>query len=166
MTVSAVSIQAHWRIVDLPLQAPAWKQALPVLRELRHAATFSSVNDLLENPDDQGVRFFGVFSPEECLGVAGYRIMLNTSSGRKLYVDDLVTTTSSRSSGVGRFMMAELKRRAALSGCSTLALDSGVQRHDAHRFYLHERMAISAHHFDLTLSSPPEPVSPTSDPSR
>jgi hypothetical protein len=28
-------------------------------------------------------------------------------------------------------------------------LDSGVQRHDAHRFYLTNRMVISSYHFRL-----------------
>jgi hypothetical protein len=32
-----------------------------------------------------------------------------------------------------------------------LDLDSGVHRHDAHRFYLRERMLISAHHFTKPL---------------
>jgi hypothetical protein len=32
-----------------------------------------------------------------------------------------------------------------------LDLDSGVQRHDAHRFYLRERMHISSHHFTKRL---------------
>ncbi|MGZ5001726.1 MAG: GNAT family N-acetyltransferase, partial [Chthoniobacterales bacterium] len=30
-------------------------------------------------------------------------------------------------------------------------LDSGVQRFDAHRFYLMKRMKISSHHFSLEL---------------
>ncbi|MGZ5023946.1 MAG: GNAT family N-acetyltransferase, partial [Chthoniobacterales bacterium] len=34
-----------------------------------------------------------------------------------------------------------------------LTLDSGVQRFDAHRFYLMKRMKISSHHFVLDLSS-------------
>ena len=34
---------------------------------------------------------------------------------------------------------------------SLIDLDSGVQRHDAHRFYLRERMAITSHHFAKNL---------------
>jgi GNAT superfamily N-acetyltransferase len=70
---------------------------------------------------------------------------------RRLYVDDLVTTASSRSAGVGQALLAELEGRARAAGCAVLDLDSGVQRHDAHRFYLRERMAISAHHFTKQL---------------
>jgi hypothetical protein len=44
-------------------------------------------------------------------------------------------------------LLAELARRAAAAGCSVLDLDSGVQRHDAHRFYFREAMHISSYHF-------------------
>jgi hypothetical protein len=40
---------------------------------------------------------------------------------------------------------------ARAAGCQSLELDSGVQRFDAHRFYLRNRMAISSHHFRLAL---------------
>jgi coproporphyrinogen III oxidase len=40
---------------------------------------------------------------------------------------------------------------ARLAGGGELHLDSGVQRFDAHRFYLRHRMAIVGHHFALPL---------------
>jgi hypothetical protein len=40
---------------------------------------------------------------------------------------------------------------ARATGCAKLELDSGVQRFDAHRFYLRKRMIISSHHFSLEL---------------
>ena len=43
--------------------------------------------------------------------------------------------------------VAEARRR----GCAQFHLDSGVQRFDAHRFYLHKGMNISAHHFAMPL---------------
>ena len=83
--------------------------------------------------------------------VAGFRLIENLARGRVLYVDDLVTDASSRSHGYGRELMAWLMARALSGGCRTLELDSGVQRFDAHRFYLSNRMSISSHHFRLTL---------------
>jgi hypothetical protein len=35
--------------------------------------------------------------------------------------------------------------------CEGFTLDPGVQRFDAHRFYLMKRMKIAAHHFTLSL---------------
>jgi GNAT superfamily N-acetyltransferase len=71
---------------------------------------------------------------------------------RKLTVDDLVTTADGRSNGVGRALLRDLERRAREAGCTLLDLDSGVHRHDAHRFYLRERFVIAAHHFDRRLT--------------
>jgi GNAT superfamily N-acetyltransferase len=83
--------------------------------------------------------------------IAGFLLIENLARGRVLYVDDLVTDASSRSHGYGRELMAWLMARAQSGGCRTLELDSGVQRFDAHRFYLSNRMSISSHHFRLTL---------------
>lgn len=52
---------------------------------------------------------------------------------------------------VGRALLADLERRAREAGCKALDLDSGVQRYDAHRFYLREQMSILSHHFAKLL---------------
>jgi GNAT superfamily N-acetyltransferase len=83
--------------------------------------------------------------------VAGFRFVENMYSGRVLYVDDLVTDQHHRSGGHGKALFDWLVARAKAEGCQTLELDSGVQRFDAHRFYLVQRMLITAHHFRLTL---------------
>ena len=85
--------------------------------------------------------------------VAGYRYQDKLFSGKNLYVDDLVTDTTQRSRGHGRALLAWLVAEARARGCDNFELDSGVQRHDAHRFYLRERMKISSYHFVLPLTS-------------
>lgn len=139
-------------IFDMPPNSPRWQEALPVLAQLRPHLTPAMLEDVLREATPQGLRFLGAFSDDTCLGVAGWRIMTNTSVGRKLYIDDLVTAKESRSRGVGARLLDELKRRALDVGCAALELDSGVQRHGAHRFYLREHMVISSHHFSLTLA--------------
>jgi GNAT superfamily N-acetyltransferase len=87
----------------------------------------------------------------EVRSVAGFRVLQNLFSGRVLYVDDLVTGAAHRSSGHGAALMHWLVDHARSQRCDTLELDSGVQRFDAHRFYLGLRMEISSHHFRLSL---------------
>ncbi len=87
--------------------------------------------------------------------VAGYRITLNLALGRHLYVDDLATREDFRSRGCGGRMMAWLRDEAAAEGCGALTLDSGVQRHRAHRFYLVQGMDIVCHHFQQNLAGSP-----------
>jgi GNAT superfamily N-acetyltransferase len=84
-------------------------------------------------------------------GVAGFRVMDNLFSGRVLYVDDLVTDAAVRSRGYGKALLEWLVEQARAADCRSLELDSGVQRFDAHRFYLTNRMVISSHHFRLEL---------------
>ena len=81
------------------------------------------------------------------LGLAVYRAIEDTFNGRKLYVDDLVTTATRRSAGVGRGLMRALEQRARALGCPKLVLDSGSQRFNAHRFYFREGMTITAFNF-------------------
>lgn len=83
--------------------------------------------------------------------VAGYRITEFLAYGKFLYVDDLVTAEDARSKGYGKRMLDWLADVACEEGCESLHLDSGVQRHEAHRFYFREGMKISSYHFALAL---------------
>jgi len=87
-------------------------------------------------------------------GVAVWRLLLKTSAGLELYVDDLVTDETRRSAGVGATLLQYLERCARERGCALLSLDSGTQRHRAHRFYFREGMAASAFHFTKPLTPP------------
>jgi len=126
-------------------------EVLPVLQELRPHLTAESFTAVYAEGHPKGLRFTAAYDGDRCTGVAGWRILGCTVAVRRMYVGDLVTTASSRSAGVGQALLAELEGRARAAGCAVLDLDSGVQRHDAHRFYLRERMAISAHHFTKQL---------------
>lgn len=140
------------QLADLDLDDPRWDVALPVRQELRPHLDDASRRAVQSEGAPQGYRFTGAFADDgRCLGVAGWRLVATVVVGRKLYVDDLVTASSACGTGVGAALLAELERRARAAGCAVLDLDSGVQRHDAHRFYLRERMHISSHHFTKRL---------------
>ncbi len=138
-------------LVDLAPDDARWASALPVLQELRSHRTLQQLRASIEAGAQEGFRFLAAFVGDDCVGLAGWRFITNTSAGRKLHVDDLVTAASSRSRGVGSVLLQELEVRGRAAGCSILDLDSGVQRFDAHRFYLRERLHISAHHFEIPL---------------
>ena len=140
------------RLLEVPPRSPLWQHAAPVLRELRTMRSLEELERIGSDGAHQGLRFLGAFGDDdECLGVAGWRIVINTSAANKLYVDDLVTTASQRSTGVGRALLDELKTIGRAAGCSSIELDSGVTRYRAHRFYLREGFDIVAHHFSAAL---------------
>ncbi len=83
----------------------------------------------------------------EVRAVGGYRIPDQLVSGRVLYLDDLVTDDTQRSSGHGAELLAWLQEHARAEGCEYLELDSGVHRAGAHRFYCRHGLSIIAYHF-------------------
>lgn len=120
---------------------------LPVLRELRPHLDGPAFTEVYAEGHRQGLRFTAAFDGAECLGVAGWRVIATTQVGRKLYVDDLVTSPARRSTGVGHALLSWLREQARDLGCARLELDSGVQRHRAHRFYFREGLEIASFHF-------------------
>ncbi|MFF5976890.1 GNAT family N-acetyltransferase [Streptomyces sp. NPDC012769] len=147
------------KIIDLEPGDPRLEsELLPVLRELRPHLTPELFRDVYENGYRQGLRFSAAFAEDgprggACVGVAGWRIVINTSSVKKLYVDDLVTRETARSTGVGHALIAHLEAHARAAGCYELNLDSGTHRTGAHRFYLRERFDIVAFHFTRELKA-------------
>jgi hypothetical protein len=63
----------------------------------------------------------------------------------------LVSDRKYRQSGAGTVLFEWLVDYAKYNQCQQLHLDSGVQRHQAHRFYVRRGMDISSHHFVLSL---------------
>jgi hypothetical protein len=106
----------------------------PVMRELRAHLVEAEFVAMVRRQQSGGYRLAYLRHSEQVRAVAGLRLLENLVSGRLLYVDDLVTSSTERSKGYSKTL-----------------LDSGVQRFDAHRFYLTNRMIISAHHFVLKL---------------
>lgn len=124
--------------------------ALAVHRELRPQLPDAYAERMAE-VFAGGARMIAALDGERVIGLAVYRIHTNTHLGRHLYVDDLVTDSHLRSRGIGHTLMAWLREAAEAQGCTTLALDSGVQRADAHRFYFREGLTITSFNFKQSL---------------
>jgi GNAT superfamily N-acetyltransferase len=112
-------------------------------------------------PVDYAAKMARVFAGGACMivaaeheqvhGLAVYRIYEDTANDLHLYVDDLVTDEGERSKGIGKLLLGECRRVAHERGCKLLALDSGTQRRDAHRFYFREGLTITSFHFGKPL---------------
>jgi len=141
------------RFVDLDPGDPRLEtDLLPVLEELRPHLTPESFAGIYAEGHPEGLRFPAAYDDDgRCVGCAGWRIMATTVSGRKLYVDDLVTTATSRSRGVGKALLDHLVDCARQAGCRAIDLDSAVHRAAAHRFYFREGLQIASFHFARIL---------------
>jgi len=124
------------------LLAPEWlARAERVHRQLRPGLPADYAGRLCEVFANGG-RMAVVAEGEEVGAVALWRLIENTYEGRRLYVDDLVTDEAQRSQGVGKMLFDWLQAKARQLGCDVIALDSGVQRAGAHKFYFREGMFV------------------------
>lgn len=87
----------------------------------------------------------------EVRAVAGFRISELLFSGRSFYIDDLITRETDRSRGFGGELFDWLVAYAREQNCDVFSLDAGLERADAHRFYLAKGMKNVAHHFLIKL---------------
>ena len=133
------------------LREPAWlARAESVHRQLRPQLP-PEYEARLQVIFADGARMALVVDADSVCSVALWRVVENTYEGRRLYVDDLVSDETRRSSGAGKMLLDWLQAKAESLGCDVLALDSGVQRDRAHRFYFREGMHISSFCFRKVL---------------
>jgi GNAT superfamily N-acetyltransferase len=131
--------------------APDWlAKAEPVHRQLRTALP-AEYEAKMRRVFSGGGRMCVAIEGGEVAGVAVYRLHENTFAGRQLYVDDLVTDEPKRSTGVGRALLGYLEGKARALGFDHLALDSGTQRTQAHKFYFREGWVVNSFHFGKKL---------------
>jgi GNAT superfamily N-acetyltransferase len=123
----------------------------PVMQQLRTHLEQKDFLSKVRRQQLEGYRLVYLEDDGSVRAVGGFRVVENLASGKMLYVDDLVTDSACRSRGYGKALLNWLIEQARREQCQFLDLDSGVQRFDAHRFYLSNRLIISSHHFKLKL---------------
>ena len=138
--------------VRLAESAAEIARCFPVMLHLRPLLVADEFVGRVNAQQAQGYRLAYLEHEGAVVAVAGFRVMEMLSSGRTLYVDDLVTDPAHRSHGHGKAMLDWLQGYAREAGCETFSLDSGTQRWEAHAFYFRERMRVTSFHFAKTLT--------------
>ena len=126
-------------------------RCFPVMSQLRPLLIASEFASRVQAQQAEGYQLASLEHEGLVVSVAGFRFQNMLSSGKTLYVDDLVTDSAARSQGHGEAMLQWLIALAKEAGCNTFSLDSGTQRQDAHAFYLRQRMRITSFHFAIPL---------------
>lgn len=123
-----------------------------VMRELRpHLADLGAFTEAVVRSQMVGSQFVYLEAGGLVRSVTSFRLCHNLAWGYHMYVDDLVTRAQDHGHGYGSALIDWLISEARDRGCAQFHLDSGVQRFDAHRFYLHKGMNITSHHFGLSF---------------
>ncbi|KUP08459.1 acetyltransferase [Bacillus coahuilensis m2-6] len=103
--------------------------------QLRTDLSQQEYKDLFKVMKSEGYQMIGLVDKGDIKVLAGYAIRTNFYNKRHLYLYDLVAATEDRSKGYGNKMMQYLEQIASVNDCKFVALESGLMRVDAHRFY-------------------------------
>jgi GNAT superfamily N-acetyltransferase len=122
--------------------------AISVLRpHLRHEEFVSRVH----TQQQQGYRLLYLGDLSQVPSVAGFRILEYLAWGKVLYIDDLSTIPDERGRGHGRQLLEWLIEWGKSQACDEIHLDTGYQRHNAHRLYLRKGFELNCHHLSMCI---------------
>ncbi len=117
-------------------------EAFSVMHQLRtHLDEKTYLELVMEAKEKDMYRLFALYDQGEIVAVTGFKPMITLYYGRFVWVCDLVTDNSKRSNGYGEKLLSFVHEWADENGYERVALSSGLQRVDAHRFY-EEKMAM------------------------
>lgn len=125
----------------------AWLHRAERLHRTLRPALPAAYEAYLRRMFAEGARMAILHRSDEPKALAVYRIQHTSYQGRRFYVDDLVTDEAERGRGLGAAILDWCEATARSEQCDTFALDSGVQRAAAHRFYFRQGMTIASFGF-------------------
>lgn len=110
--------------------------AFPVMKQLRtHLDETAYLELVKEAKEKDSYRILALQAGNEIISVIGFKPMITLYYGRFVWVCDLVTDRNRRSGGSGQKLLDYVHGWAKENSYTSVALSSGLQREDAHRFY-------------------------------
>lgn len=122
-----------------------------VVFELRPNLTKEQFLDWMPEMEKQGYQIIFIEENGKAVSFCGFRRELLLYRGHSIYIDDLCTLPEARGKGHAGLLLDHVLELAKKEGLKSVHLDSGHQRHQAHRLYLNKKFRISSHHFEITL---------------
>ncbi|MDV4150731.1 GNAT family N-acetyltransferase [Clostridium sp. AL.422] len=110
-------------------------KAFPIMKQLRTHLIEETYLNLILDMKKEGYKMFSLYANDEIVAVAGVIKLTNLYYGKHVWVNDLVTDVSKRSNKYGQKLLSFIIEWAKENGCDVVALSSGIQRVEAHKFY-------------------------------
>lgn len=112
------------------------ERCYPVMKELRPHLTFEEYLSIYQEANaNDGYQIVAVEEQNKILAVMGYRFLSDYVRGKHVYIDDLVSTETARSQGLGAELLKYAERIAEDEGCRSLRLCTGIDNIRGIRFY-------------------------------
>lgn len=83
----------------------------------------------------EGYQLYALYHKEKMVALVGCSWRTNFYNKRHVFIYDLVTDENHRSLGYGEELLNYIHHLAKEEGAQYVALESGIFRKDAHRFY-------------------------------
>ncbi|ALC85247.1 acetyltransferase [Bacillus sp. FJAT-22090] len=112
-----------------------WLKAFPIMNQLRTDLTETTYLELLKDMQKDGYKLMGLFANGKIVFLAGFSWRVNFYNKRHIYIYDLVTDEANRSHGYGEKLLTYIHKWAKENKAEYVALESGIQRLNTHRFY-------------------------------
>ena len=108
-----------------------------VMKQLRsHLDEQTYIAIVKEAIAKEGYRQFALREKDRIVAVIGFQPMLTLYYGKYIWVCDLVTDAAARSKGYGEKLLSFVQDLVKSEGYESISLSSGIQREEAHRFYV------------------------------
>lgn len=112
------------------------ERCYPVMRELRPQLSLEDYFSIYEQShNSNGYEIVAIEDNNEIIAVMGYRFLYDYVRGKHVYIDDLVSTETVRSKGLGAELLKFAEHIAQQSGCKSLRLCTGIENERGVKFY-------------------------------
>jgi GNAT superfamily N-acetyltransferase len=125
-----------------------FEKCYPLIQQLRPHLELASFKDQVRRQIQLSGYTLAVLEVDDEMRAAiGFRVTEYLAWGKVLYIDDLVTDQINLGKGYAGALLDWVSEKGKELGCKQIHLDSGYQRHAAHRLYLNKKMKMVCHHF-------------------
>jgi len=133
MKLKEAKISENLRIRELKIDE--LELAFPVIKQLRPHRNLDEYIEIVKQMTPTGYQIACLFDCGKVVAFAGFARLTILHYGDHIWVYDLVTDENNRGKGYGKLLMSYIEKLAEENALQCVALQSGFQRLDAHRFY-------------------------------
>ncbi|MDT0677808.1 GNAT family N-acetyltransferase [Autumnicola musiva] len=123
-------------------------KVIPFIQKLSREQTSREIlRQRLAEMLGQNYECFGVYAEGRIIGTFGLWFMTRCYAGRSCEPDHIFISEEYQNRGIGKRLFDFIYRYAKEKRCETTELNSYVENHRSHKFYMNEGYIIKGYHF-------------------